>query len=177
MDILERITGRRPIGYRAPAFSIVESTRWAGPILADLGFKYSSSIFPIRHRRYGIPTEEPGIHRWPDCGLIECPPASIRLLGRNWPIAGGGYFRLLPGALARSAIRMLNRRGRPAILYLHPYELDPHGVQAHKLEGERVGHLRQMTQTVFRNRMEVRLHRLFESFRFATMEELLQHAV
>lgn len=177
MEILERITGRRPIGYRAPAFSIVESTRWAGPILADLGFKYSSSIFPIHHRRYGIATSEPGIHRWPDCGLIECPPASIRLLGRNWPIAGGGYFRLLPGAIARAAIRKLNRSNRPAILYMHPYELDPHGVQVHKQEGEEVGHFRQMTQTVFRNRMEVRLHRLFESFRFATMEELLQHAV
>ena len=177
IDILEAITGRRPYGYRAPAFSVVSSTRWAGPILADLGFKYSSSIFPIRHRRYGIANELPGIHRWSDCGLIECPPASLPLLGRNWPVAGGGYFRLLPGPVARAAIRKLNRRSTPAVLYMHPYELDPRGVQAHKDDGETVSPLCHVTQSLFRNRMEARLHRLFESFRFTTLENLLQHAV
>ena len=177
IDVLTAITGRRPIGYRAPAFSVVESTRWAGPILADLGFKYSSSIFPIRHPRYGISDEPPGIHRWPDCRLIECPPASISLLGRNWPIAGGGYFRLMPGSLARSAIRRLNHRNTPAVLYMHPYELDRGGVQAHKDAGESVGPWRQVTQSLFRSRVESRLHKLFESFRFTTMEDLLRHAV
>ncbi|MFQ5500725.1 MAG: DUF3473 domain-containing protein [Phycisphaerae bacterium] len=176
IDVLTDIVGERPIGYRAPAFSIVERTRWAGPILADLGFKYDSSIFPIRHRRYGIADTPVSIHRWQDCFLIECPPATLSVLGRNLPVAGGGYFRLLPGPVARSAIRRINRANRPAILYLHPYELDTEGLLSHKSSGVRFGPMRHLTQGLFRDRMEHRLHRLLERFRFTTMAELLRHA-
>jgi polysaccharide deacetylase family protein (PEP-CTERM system associated) len=177
LDILGELVGYRPLGYRAPGFSIVESTRWAGPILADLGLKYSSSIFPIRHPRYGIPGAPRHIHRWKDCGLIECPPATFRCLRRNLPVAGGGYFRLLPGAIARLAIRRINRRGMPAILYLHPYELDIEGIREHKLAGVEVGRWRQFTQGLFRNQMEGRVHRLLESSQFVTMRDLLQEAI
>jgi len=177
IDILAKITGRRPIGYRAPAFSIVESTRWAGPILSGLGFKYSSSIFPVHHPRYGIPAEPRNIHRWPGCRLIECPPAAVRFLGRNWPVAGGGYFRLLPGPVARAAVRRLNHERLPAILYMHPYELDEHGIGKHKSSGVRVGLYRHLTQALFRGRVEGRIHKLLQSFRFTTMRELLQFAV
>jgi polysaccharide deacetylase family protein (PEP-CTERM system associated) len=176
LRVLEEIVGERPLGYRAPAFSVVEHTRWAGKILADLGFKYSSSIFPIRHPRYGIPTAPRGIHRWPDCRLIECPPATIRCGRRNWPVAGGGYFRLLPGWVVRRAITSMNDAGMPAVLYLHPYELDLDGLREHRSAGMRVGPWRGLTQGLFRGRMEGRLHKLLESFRFTTMRELLRHA-
>lgn len=177
LDVLTAITGERPLGYRAPAFSVVESTRWAGPILADLGFKYSSSIFPIRHPRYGMPDAVPNIHRWRDCRLIECPPATIALGGRRWPVAGGGYFRLLPGSAVRTAVRRMNRAGTPAVLYMHPYELDVDGLQAHRRAGVRFGRWRQLTQGLFRSRIEPRLHQLLDGFRFTTMRELLRHVV
>lgn len=174
IDILTGLVGERPIGYRAPAFSIVSSTRWAGPILADLGFVYDSSIFPIRHRRYGIVGTPRRIHRWGECPLIECPPATARLMGRNLPVAGGGYFRLLPGTIARAAIRRINREGMPAVLYVHPYELDTHGVRAHRRAGVPVGIGRQVTQAMFRRRMERRLRRLLKRFEFVTMGELVR---
>jgi len=174
IDALAAITGQAPLGYRAPGFSIVESTRWAGPILSDVGFAYSSSIFPIRHRRYGIPQAPRGLHWWPDCPLVECPPATIRIIGRNWPVAGGGYFRLLPGVVVRQAVRWINRSDQPAVLYLHPYELDVGGVGRHKLEGLRVGWRRHLTQSLFRERMEARLHRLLESFHFVTLGNLVE---
>lgn len=177
IDILSAITGQRPIGYRAPAFSVVEQTRWAGPILEELGFKYSSSVFPIIHRRYGIPTAPRTIHRWSDSRLIECPPASFRMLGTNWPMAGGGYFRLLPSWVIRAAVRNLNRNRQPAILYMHPYELDAGGVAAHRESGVHCGRFREVTQEMFRGRMERRLHLLFDSFRFTTMCDLLRYAL
>lgn len=176
IDVLVDCIGERPVGYRAPAFSIVDSTRWAGPILTDLGFEYSSSVFPIRHRRYGIAGAPRHIHRWPNCRLIECPPATYRALGVNLPIAGGGYFRLLPGHAVRAAVRRINRSGMPAILYVHPYEIDVDGVGFHKDCGTRVSPIRHLTQSLFRSRVERRLHRLLEQFRFTTMRDLLQQA-
>lgn len=174
IEILTAITGTRPVGYRAPAFSIVKETRWAGRILADLGFRYDSSIFPIRHPRYGIAGATRGIHPWPDCDLIECPPATVRMLGVNMPVAGGGYFRLLPGPLVRAAIRRINRDNVPAILYVHPYELDVRGVFEHRCDGIRVGNVRHVTQSLFRSRMESRLHRMLESFQFAPLRETVR---
>lgn len=173
IDLIEAIVGRRPIGYRAPGFSIVRSTRWAGPILARLGFRYSSSIFPIRHPRYGIANAPRGLHRWPDCDLIECPPATCTVLGVRLPVAGGGYFRLLPGAVARAALRRINGNGMPGVVYMHPYELDAGGVGRHLRAGLRVGPGRWLTQALFRHRFERRLHRLMESFRFTTCRQLL----
>lgn len=177
IQILTDLVGTRPIGYRAPAFSIVEDTRWAGPILAGLGFKYSSSIFPIQHPRYGIPSAPRGFHRWQGCGLIECPPATARIMGRNLPVAGGGYLRLLPGGIVRWAIHRMNKNGMPAVLYLHPYELDIHGVSEHAAEGVQMGAYHQLTQGLFRSRIEHRLHRLMEKFSFAPLREVLQHAL
>ncbi|GEM_PF-320057 len=173
VEILRKITGERPVGYRAPAFSIVNETRWAGEILERLGFEYDSSIFPIRHPRYGIADAPRDIHKWPSGRLIECPPATFRMFGRNLPIAGGGYFRLLPGSVARTCIRAFNRQGRAAILYMHPYELDVVGLREHRRDGVRFGPWRHLTQGLFRDRIERRLHRLLESFDFVTMREML----
>lgn len=173
LDILQQLTGERPLGYRAPAFSVVRETRWAGPILSRLGFEYSSSVFPILHRRYGIASAPRGIHRWDDCPLIECPPATVRVAGVNLPVAGGGYFRLLPGAVVRAAVRRLNRAGQPAILYVHPYELDVNGLTYHADHGVHISPWRRVTQALGRESIEDRLHRLLESFSFTTMRELL----
>lgn len=175
VDVLQELTGERPMGYRAPAFSVVRETRWAGPILSRLGFEYSSSVFPILHRRYGIASAPRGIHRWDECPLMECPPATMRVAGVNLPIAGGGYFRLLPGAVVRTAVRRLNRAGQPAILYVHPYELDVDGLTYHADHGARIGPWRRMTQALGRESFEDRLHRLLESFSFTTMRALLAH--
>lgn len=174
IDILTDIVGERPLGYRAPAFSIVASTRWAGPILSELGFHYDSSIFPIHHRRYGIADAPRGVHRWPDCPLIECPPATVALMGRTLPVAGGGYFRLLPGAVVRAAVRRINREQMPAVLYLHPYELDIQGIGVHRRMGVKVSRRRHLTQALFRGRMERRLRKLLEQFEFTTMQELVR---
>ncbi len=171
IDILTMLTGTRPIGYRAPAFSIVKETRWAGEILQRLGLRYDSSVFPIRHPRYGIAGAPREFHRWAGMQLIEAPPATVRVVGRSLPIAGGGYFRLLPGQLVRTAISLSNRRGQPAVLYMHPYELDIDGIQEHRWDGLRFSPWRGMTQGMFRKRIEARLHRLLESFQFETLAE------
>lgn len=174
--IIEGITGVRPVGYRAPAFSIVESTRWAGPILCDLGFVYDSSIFPVRHPRYGIPHAPRHIHRWPGCPLVECPPATVRLFGRNWPIAGGGYFRLLPRPIICSAVRQLGREGIPAVLYMHPYELDVTGMAAHARSGLAIGWYRRLTQAAFRSRVLPRLSAILSMAEFTSLSNLISRA-
>lgn len=171
IDILTMLTGERPMGYRAPAFSIVAETRWAGEALQRLGFTYDSSVFPIRHPRYGIADAPREFHRWPGLNLIEAPPATLRVGGRSWPIAGGGYFRLLPGSFVRTGIWQRNRQRQPAVLYMHPYELDVDGIGIHRWDGVRFSRWRGLTQGMFRKRMEQRLHRLLESFRFETMAE------
>lgn len=123
-QILEDITGSTISGYRATSFSVVKSTLWALDIIKEAGFIYDSSMFPIRHDIYGIDgiPVTPFVH--PN-GLIEIPPSTVRVLGRNIPLAGGGYFRLYPYWLTRKGIQWLNRSGRPAVVYLHPWELDP----------------------------------------------------
>ena len=88
IDLLVGLTGERPIGYRAPAFSITERSLWAPPILAELGFKYSSSIFPFGGRRYGIPTAPRFAHKWNTCDLMEFPMTTVRVLGKNRPVCG-----------------------------------------------------------------------------------------
>jgi polysaccharide deacetylase family protein (PEP-CTERM system associated) len=124
---LESITGHAVIGYRAPTFSITERTLWALPILAEEGFAYDSSVFPIRHDRYGIPgfPRHPVRLRFGDRSLVEVPPSAWRVGPWNAPLAGGGYLRLLPLALFRAGHRAIRREGRPVVLYVHPWELDP----------------------------------------------------
>ncbi len=126
--ILEDLTGERIIGYRAPSYSIVKRSFWALDILIEEGFLYDSSIFPIRHDRYGIP-ESP---RFPyeiireNGRIMEFPLSTARFLGINLPVAGGGYLRLFPYPLIRWGLRGINRKDQqPAIIYFHPWELDP----------------------------------------------------
>lgn len=128
-DTLEQITGEAVVGYRAPTFSVVRRTAWALDVLAELGLLYDSSIFPVRHDRYGIQQapREPFLAEGPTRSILEFPPATLRVLGSNLPVGGGGYFRLLPPAVMRHAIAQY-RRGRPrgpTMLYFHPWEFDP----------------------------------------------------
>lgn len=125
--LLEEITGGPVRGYRAPDFSIVRETLWALEILADLGFSYDSSIYPMNGSRYGIPDWPSGPTRVALAGgasITEFPLSTVRWLGRNWPVSGGGYHRLLPGPVTRTFARQI-LRARPFIFYCHPYEFDP----------------------------------------------------
>lgn len=126
--ILEDITGEKIVGYRAPTFSITERTLWALDILAEEGFDYDSSIFPVRHDRYGFPDWSRHIEVVKlrnGATITEAPPLTLRCFGLNLPAAGGGYFRLAPLWLSTFAIRRMNSEGHPAVIYLHPWELDP----------------------------------------------------
>jgi len=126
--LLEDIVGQAVWGYRAPTFSITERSRWAVDVLAEEGYRYDSSIFPVRHDRYGIPTAPRFLHALAASDghrLIEFPPTTVRVLGCNLPVAGGGYLRLLPVRLVSAALRRVRREGHPLIVYFHPWELDP----------------------------------------------------
>jgi polysaccharide deacetylase family protein (PEP-CTERM system associated) len=127
-DILEDIVGRPVVAFRAPCFSVTRQTLWALDILADEGFRYDSSIFPVYHDRYGIPDANPLPHRL-DCAagsLIEFPASVVPIGPWNLPVAGGGYFRLFPWRATRAALRRINNRFEaPFVFYIHPWELDP----------------------------------------------------
>jgi polysaccharide deacetylase family protein (PEP-CTERM system associated) len=166
---LEDVIGRPVRGFRAASYSIVASTLWALDILIELGFAYDSSIFPIRHDIYGIPdfSRTPVTVRRAGGEILEIPASTIRAFGQNWPIAGGGYFRLLPYSLTRAALRRLNRReSMPAIVYLHPWEIDP---EQPRLAGSRRARLRQYANL---GATERRLRRLLAEFRFAPLAEV-----
>ena len=122
--LLEDVTGSAIAGYRAAEFSITQQSLWALDILAEVGFAYDSSIFPIAGTRYGIVDHPLTTQRRATASgdIVEVPMTAIEWRGRRWPVGGGGYFRLFPHALTRAAIRRANAQGRPAILYFHPYE-------------------------------------------------------
>jgi polysaccharide deacetylase family protein (PEP-CTERM system associated) len=123
--MLEDVGGVGVGGYRAATFSIGPTNLWVFPILRQEGYLYSSSINPIRHDLYGMP-DAPRVPFRPDAeGVMEIPMTTVRLMGRNWPCSGGGYFRLLPTALYRAGLARVNRHDRqPGIFYFHPWEID-----------------------------------------------------
>ncbi|MDX2165618.1 MAG: DUF3473 domain-containing protein [Deltaproteobacteria bacterium] len=169
-QVLEDCLGARVAGYRAASYSIVASALWALDVLIDEGFEYDSSIFPVRHDLYGIP----GFPRFAvrlrrGAGeIVEIPPSTVHLVGRNWPVAGGGYFRLLPYWVTRRAVRRLNQRDRhPAMVYVHPWELD---VDQPRLPAGRLSRFRQYTNL---RRTEARLQRLLREFAFAPIREVI----
>jgi polysaccharide deacetylase family protein (PEP-CTERM system associated) len=126
-NILEDLSSAPVIGYRAPSFSIGAQNLWALDVLQETGHLYSSSIYPIKHDHYGMP-EAPrfAYHPRGKDGVLELPPTTIKLMGRNLPAAGGGYFRLLPYAASRWLIRKVNHQDEQScIFYFHPWELDP----------------------------------------------------
>lgn len=169
--VLEDICGHAVTGYRAPSFSIGTANLWAHDVIADAGYRYSSSIYPVKHDHYGIPDAPRFPYRLPN-GLMEIPVTTMRWLGRNWPAGGGGYFRLLPYAVSRWQIARVNRdERRPAIFYFHPWEVDP--------EQPRVAAA--SAKTRFRHyinlaRTEDRLRRLLGDFRWGRADEVFRDA-
>ncbi|HKO87442.1 MAG TPA: XrtA system polysaccharide deacetylase [Burkholderiales bacterium] len=123
--ILEDLGGHEVKGYRAPSFSISEQNLWAFDCIAEAGYRYSSSVYPVRHDHYGMP-DAPRFSYQSRTGLMEVPVTTVRFFNTNLPSGGGGYFRLMPYAMSRWLIKQVNVRDeKPAIFYFHPWELDP----------------------------------------------------
>jgi polysaccharide deacetylase family protein (PEP-CTERM system associated) len=166
--MLEDIGGVAVSGYRAATFSIGASNLWAHDVLAEEGFAYSSSIYPIAHDLYGMPDAPRAPFRAGGKGLLEVPLTTLRCFGRNWPSSGGGYFRLLPYAVSRWSLGRVNaREGRAAVFYLHPWEIDPNQPRVKGLS----------LKSGFRHylnlaRMERRLERLLGDFAWGAMDEV-----
>ena len=124
--VLEDAGGVPVVGYRAPTFSIGARTPWAFDVLAGAGYRYSSSIYPVRHDLYGSPEAPRAPYRVADGAMWELPMTTLRRFGRTWPAAGGGWFRLLPYPAFRTLLRAaLAAERRPAVFYTHPWEIDP----------------------------------------------------
>jgi polysaccharide deacetylase family protein (PEP-CTERM system associated) len=172
-QVLEDACGEPVVGYRAPSFSIVKRSLWALDVLAEEGYRYDSSIFPIAHDRYGIPDAPREPHHLLAAGrsIVEIPGSTVRLAGRNFPVAGGGYFRLLPYWWTRWGIDRINRvDGRPAVFYLHPWEIDP---GQPRLPAGRVTSFRHYHNI---DRTENRLKQLMIDFRFGPVNRMVAAA-
>ena len=168
--ILEDAAGRPVVGYRAPSYSITPRSLWALDILVEEGYEYDSSIFPIRHDRYGIPVSarQPYAIERKAGSIIEVPASTTRVGPWNLPIAGGGYFRLLPYWWTRWGIGRVNRtEERPAIFYIHPWEIDPDQPRLPAGRMGRVRHYRNLEKT------ESRLRRLLADFKFDTVQSIV----
>lgn len=139
---IEQLAGVRVQGYRAPSFSVVRSSLWALDVLIEEGHSYDASIFPIHHDRYGIADAPRSAHliQRPAGSIVELPASTVRIGRTNYPIAGGGYFRLFPYAVTKWGISRVNARdGEPVVLYIHPWEIDP---DQPRLEAPRAAQLR-----------------------------------
>ncbi|HJT66309.1 MAG TPA: XrtA system polysaccharide deacetylase [Pyrinomonadaceae bacterium] len=159
-----------PLGFRAPSFSMVNSTKdWALPTLEKYGFRYDSSVFPVGfHPDYGI-ADAPLVPYKITDKLYEFPMSVLELYGRRFPFCGGGYFRLFPYSYTRFCMRKVNQQGRSAVFYLHPWELDPGQPRIKNLSAtQKFRHYRNLDQT------ERRLSRLLDDFEFTTVREVLQ---
>jgi len=183
-QILEDIIGQPVIGYRAPTYSITQKTLWALEILAEEGYKYDSSIFPIKHDLYGIPNAPRfpfNVHTCKRSNVLTCkranvqtffefPLTTLRILNINIPIAGGGYFRVFPYIFIKNALRHINlKEKQPFVFYLHPWELDP--------EQPRINHLpwrSRFRHYVNLRKTEGKFRKLLSDFRFSTVLKVLK---
>ena len=167
--LLENIAGTAVLGYRAASYSIVRESLWALDILIELGFVYDSSIFPVHHDRYGIPNAERIPHRLltpKNNTIVEWPLSTAKAFGFRLPVAGGGYFRLLPYWLSHWGLASINRREQqPFIFYLHPWEIDP---SQPRVQASRLSRFRHYTNL---GKCEARLRRLLGEFQFGTAKD------
>ncbi len=169
-ELLSRLSGDEVVSFRAPSFSITKQSWWALEILAQIGFRYDSSVFPIRHDRYGVPGTPLGIYRVETSqGTIwEFPPAVCRVGGMAVPSGGGGYFRLYPLKLTLWLLRAIQQEGRPFVFYVHPWELDPHQPRLPGSFLSRFRHYWNLSATA--RRLEV----LLDQFTFAPIREVIE---
>jgi polysaccharide deacetylase family protein (PEP-CTERM system associated) len=169
-EILEDICGKRVYGYRAPSFSITKDTMWAIPLLVEEGYLYDSSIFPVRHDRYGIPDATPTIHllRTEAGSIWEVPPSTADAWGMRLPVAGGGYFRLYPYPILHKLLKRNERLGHPLVMYLHPWEMDP---DQPKMDGSWLSRFRHYLNL---HKTQGRLSSLLNDFRFNAIQNVLE---
>jgi polysaccharide deacetylase family protein (PEP-CTERM system associated) len=167
IEAVMRVNGEVPQGHRAPYFSVNASTPWAFEVLARNGLRYDSSVFPTRNMLYGFPGA-PRLPYWmAEHRLWELPASTVRWAGRTWPMSGGFYVRALPYAVTRWAIQRLHQTGEPAILYIHPWELDLGQRYRQVTPRERLTHYHG------RRGLATKLHRLLSDFRFGPMRDLV----
>lgn len=169
---LEDLTGRQLHGYRASNFSIRHQNSWAFDILAELGYSYDSSVYPIGRKRYGIPgfPREPVKLKLASGGaLLEFPLTTLKAAGKTLPVAGGGFFRFYPLCITRHAINSLNRKGIPAVIYLHPWEFDQEQPRIRKGNAQKIWmHYHNLDKT------ENRLRRLLSEFKLGSVRSVLE---
>ena len=165
--ILEDLSGNEIKGYRAPSFSIGLNNQWAFDCIAEAGYRYSSSIYPIRHDHYGMP-DAPRFAFQARSELLEIPVTTVRLLNRNLPSSGGGYFRLFPYAVSRWLLQRVNQADqKPGIFYFHPWEIDPGQPVVAGIDAKT-----RFRHYVNLSRMEPKLCRLFDDFQWGRMDEV-----
>lgn len=169
-NVLADLSGKPITAYRAAYFSITKSSLWALDILAELGFKYDSSIFPIQNWRYGIPDFKPYPQRinTPSGDIYELPISVRRILNQNVPASGGAYFRLYPYKITSHHFRLAERENTPVIFYLHPWELDPNHP---KIPFHWKAHF---THYLNLHSTEEKLQKLFQDFSFAPLSEIMK---
>ncbi|MDH4275569.1 MAG: DUF3473 domain-containing protein [Gammaproteobacteria bacterium] len=171
--LLEDITGLPILGYRAASYSITRASLWALEVLASLGFSYDSSVFPVKHDRYGIYSAPRFPHKLLlDSGaeIIEFPLSTVKVAGLNLPVAGGGYFRLFPYVLSRFGLGNINKRERrPFIFYLHPWEVDTGQPRIKASAVSRFRHYQNLDSC------QKKLDRLLGDFSFSTVQSVLDN--
>ncbi len=171
VNAIFKATGISPVGYRAPSWSINSRIQWAFEVLAELGFEYDSSLFPIAHDLYGEPDAPTGTFRMQlDNGmtLYEVPASTIRIFGKNFPVGGGGYLRHGPLWFTAWMINRLNADKRPAVLYIHPWEIDR---EHPKLDG--LNALQKYRQYGSISTLMIKLEKLFRKFDFYSARDYL----
>jgi len=169
--ILEDIIQERVCGYRAASYSITAQSMWALDILVETGFDYDSSIFPVRHDRYGVPDapEFPYRMETPEgFSLVEFPLSTAKILRYRLPVAGGGYFRLYPYWLSRAGLQQINRKQKPFVFYLHPWEIDP---EQPRISASWISQFRHYNNL---DKCESRLRNLLTEFSFDTVVNVLK---
>lgn len=167
--ILEDIGGQPVLGYRAPSFSIGTGNLWALDTLVQAGYRYSSSIYPVKHDHYGMP-DAPRFAHEVRPGLIEVPPTTLRVFERNLPSSGGGFFRLLPYSVSRWMLRRVNAHdAQSAIFYFHPWEIDEDQPRVSGIDAKT-----RFRHYVNIDRNERKLDRLLRDFRWGRMDHVFR---
>lgn len=171
IQAISRITGEYPLGHRAPYFSINARTTWAFDVMKSHGLQYDSSVFPVRGLLYGFPEAPRFPYQLHEHGLTEFPVSTIQLGKTNWPMGGGFYTRALPYPVIQWAVKRLNQQGQPAILYIHPWEIDVEQRYNQITVRERISHYHG------RRNLARKLDRLFTDFQFEPLRNLLKTGV
>ena len=164
---LEDVAGVPVVGYRAASWSIDERSPWAHDVLAEIGYEYSSSVYPINHDHYGSAAAPTVAYRVKPSGILEIPPSTVRLFGRNLAAAGGGFFRLYPLPLSRWLVDRVRESGVPYVFYFHPWEIDPDQPRVDAAPAKaRFRHYLNL------KKFESRLRNLLETYRWDRMDSV-----